>query len=693
MKLSHQAIGDYTSEELNLLPSDVRVLLNQMGAEVEGIDEVEGDSVYDIDTTPNRPDWLGVVGMVREMTAATRDDVTAVLKAIDGDYSSLPTESISVSLQEEDQCPRYLARQFEDITVGDSPEWLKTYLRKIGMRSVNNVVDILSFVMHETGHPLHAFDASKLTGRLSLRNAGAGESIECLDGTTREMPEGSIVISDDSGDIQAAAGIIGSKKSQVTSETQSIVVESAYFEPVSVRKAAKAMRISTDASFRFERGADHAMPAYSLDRASDLIASYCNGTATRNYAHDVKVVEPRTIQLTVEKVGKLLGAVIEKDFIVQALQKLGFIIEDNGDTLQVRVPSWRLHDVKFEACLVEEVGKVFGFDNIPNVMPKIEMNATHRSSELDVRDAVERSLVERGFNQTLNFGFISTDAVGQFNPAKDSKLSQYPRVHNPLTADASIMRPSLVPGLLENYNYNFDRGERDIKLFEMGHIFQQSSNTEMPQEKRMVAGLLSGSVEPASWADKSRVANFYDMKSTVYRLLSDAGVDVEKIAIAPSSLEIIENDMGATRSIDGTEIGSFGALNENVVKPGKQRSPVYVFELDMNAITHLADNAPRKIEEASKFPSIQRDIALVCDQSLQSQLIVQEIAGVGGDIVKRIKLFDVYEGKGMPNGKISLAFSIEFNSLVRSLTSEEVAGIMGTIIKNLNTKYGLELRQ
>ena len=203
----------------------------------------------------------------------------------------------------------------------------------------------------------------------------------------------------------------------------------------------------------------------------------------------------------------------------------------------------------------------------------------------------------------------------------------------------------------------------------------------------MVAGLLSGSVESASWADKSRVANFYDKKSTVYRLLSDAGVDVEKIAIAPSSLEIIENDMGATISIDGTEIGSFGALNENVVKPGKQRSPVYVFELDMNAITHLADNAPRKIEEASKFPSVQRDIALVCDQSFQSQLIVQEIAGVGGDIVKRIKLFDVYEGKGMPNGKISLAFSIEFNSLVRSLTSEEVAGIMETIIKNASMRY------
>jgi len=693
MKLSHQSINEYTSGRLNASPQEVRGFLNQMGAEVDSVEHIEDDVIFDIETTSNRPDWLGVVGLVRELTSATRDDITVVLKAVQGMYEHLPVESVEMALARQEQCPRYFARRFANVAVGDSPEWLKSYLTKNGMRSINNVVDILNFVMHETGHPLHAFDAERISGKPKVRNARAGEELYCLDEERRNVPEGAIVVSDDADALLAVAGVIGGSESQVATGTTSIIVESAYYDPVSVRRAAKGMRLSTEASFRFERGADPAMPAYALDRASDLLATYCNGQAIGDYAFDVMKETPRILTLRVAKVEAILGMKVEKEFMVHALKKLGFVVEDLGDTLRMKVPSWRLHDVKYEDCFIEEIGKVIGFDSIPAVMPKIEMNANRQSGELDFKDTVEQSLVGRGFNQMLNFAFMSPQQLEKFSLSEASALSHYPRIRNPLTVETSIMRPSLVPGLLGNYSHNFDHGERSIKIFEVGHIFRQAAQEEMPEERRTVAGLLSGTVQSSSWADKSRTANFYDIKSIVYSLLSDVGIDTDGIAVGPSTSEFFREGIGASISIDGVALGNFGCLKEGLVKPHKQRSPMFVFELDLDKLMRFADTAPRKIIEISKFPSIQRDIAVVCPTGFPSATIESEIRGAGKDLVRTIRLFDVYEGTNIESGHVSLAFNIEFNAPDRSLTNDEVGQIMQTIIQSLKEKHGIEIRK
>lgn len=694
MKISHGALSEHIEGEFSPSPKQVQDLLTQMGAGIEGIEQVDGEPVYEIEITANRPDWLSAAGLTREMLAAVRDNVQMVMKAIDHDYSGLPQRSVDSKTVRPEDCPRYLGRTMTGVTVGESPAWLKQYLGKNGMNSINNIVDITNYVMHQTGQPMHAFDAETIQGNIAVRNAQAGENATLLNGKNVYVPEGAIVISDESDAILAIAGIMGGQDSEVRDVTKAIVLESAYFDPVAVRRASKSMNLMTEASYRFERGGDPEIVQYALDRASDLIAMYCGGTPTENHVHDVYRHNSRELSLRISRVGKVLGVYIEEDFVLSSLQRLGFSVKNAvHDVVSVTVPSWRMHDVKFEDCLVEEVAKVYGYENIPNTMPKIDMESRPRSSELLTRDALESVLVSRGFHQVMNFSFAGTKDVEQFAPPADSNLRHYPIVMNPLSTEASIMRPSMVPGLLSTYLHNFDRGERSIRLFETGHIFHQKSSNALPYENVALAGLLSGNVKELSWGDQQKPADFHDAKSVVYSMLQEIGIDLDTVSITPGNNSFLQEGSGADLSIDGVVIGYVGELKNNVVKPHKQRRPIIVFELDMDALSQISKTHPEPIEHISKFPAIERDFAFVCEEAFPTATIEDAFHRLGRGLVRSVKLYDVYKGKSLPTGQHSVAFRVRFASNYTSLTHECVSEIADEVVADLKEGHIIGLRK
>lgn len=682
MKLLLSTIAEYTEPSFSPTAEEAKNLLNQMGAEVESVTRTQDeDTIFDLEITPNRPDLLGVVGVIREMIAATRTDVRATYKRIDETEEKVQHKNVQNNLANPEDCPVYYGRKMSGVKIGPSPEWLIKFLGKYDIKPVNNIVDISNYVMIETGHPLHVYDAKKVDGGIiSLRNSREDEAFTGIGGVQMNFKNGHIVVADGADNILALAGVIGGQSSQVTEVTTDIILESAYFSPRKVRKASKSNKISTDASFRFERGADPMMPTYALDRATSLIQENAEGMVTEELSYGQEQHIQSRIRVTYSKIDKYLGVKVDKEFSIRALKSLGFeIVQLDDKCLEVLVPSWRSHDVKRDVCLIEEIGKVYGNDNIPSVMPKSTLTLSRRPLSQQIRETVDDFFLKTGFNEVVNYGFCSPEDFENMGIKPSSKLREFIVINVPLSGNFSVMRTSLIPGLAKNYEYNANRGQKNIKIYEAGRTFHKTGGH--PQEIRRIGGLISGKMTQDTWKRKEEAVDFYDLKSIIYGLLKELGINEQQLEVMPTNSEFVEKGGGAEIFINGISIGFFGYLKNNKGAK-KKEGDILVFELDLDSLEKYCSQKESTVEQPSRFPSIVRDLTFDCPQNFLSQKIIDIIKSRGEELVRKVELVGTYVDK-KTEGKVSLSFRIEFNSSERGLTNEEINSITDVIIAEI----------
>jgi len=649
-------------------------------AEALGLD----DTVLDIDLTPNRPDCLSILGVARELSVITGNPLRKPQITItegDREASSLT----SVTILAPDLCPRYAARIIRGVKVTPSPAWMQQRLEAVGLRGINNVVDVTNYVLMELGHPLHAFDYNLLAeNRIVVRRACPGEEIVTIDEETRQLTDEMLVIADAEKPV-AVAGVMGGFDSEVTEATTDVLLESAYFNPVNIRKTSRSLGMHTDASHRFERGMDIEGLITAIDRAAQLIQELAGGEICKHTvdAYPVKF-DRQKIRLRPERVNFVLGTDIPADKMKEILVGLDFEVSDDWE---VTVPTFR-PDVTREIDLVEEIARIYGYDNIPFALPTGDIPLAETNAKVVLREKVRTVMLDCGLTEAINYSFYSPKAFDLMYLPEDSAYRNVMRLKNPLSEEQSIMRTTLIPSLLENVRWNINHQVDDVKLFELSSTYHPEEEGELPHERELIAGAISGSTGAGTWVDSKREADFFDIKGIVEVLLEELGLF--EYEVKPTEHPTLHPARNAELCVKGESVGILGEVHPDVLDNYDIQQRVYIFELDFDILTKLADTK-KYFKPISQYPSVSRDIAIIVSTDVTSGEATDIIQTAGGELITYIKLFDVYTGKPIPEGKKSLAYSIDFQA-DRTLTDEEVDEIRLKIISKLEKEIGAELR-
>jgi phenylalanyl-tRNA synthetase beta chain len=673
LELSDDAAG------LMELPTDIP--LGTPLSEALGLDDV----VFELEITPNRPDCLSLIGVAREIRAETGNPLklpTVELKENHINASDLT----SVTIDAPDLCPRYAARLIQGIKVMESPGWLQRRLESVGIGVVNNVVDVTNFVLMEYGQPLHAFDYHKLTeNRIVVRRAASGEQITTLDEVERELTPDMLVIADAEKPV-ALAGIMGGYDSEITEATCDVLLESAYFHPSSVRATAKALGISTEASYRFERGADPGAVLAALDRAAQLIVELAGGTVCEGSVDVYPGQQPLTeIQLRPERVNFILGTTLKATEMVEILNRLGFEVNTTGETYQVTVPTFR-SDVTREIDLVEEIARVHGYDNIPTTLPKGDIPVPASNPKTEVRRYLKHFLLATGMMEAVNYSFCDPTCFDRIRLTADDPLRNTLRLRNPLSPEMSVLRTTLTPGLLENAQHNRNHQTDTIALFEIGGVFAPDGEEKEPER---VAGILAGQIGEGVYSDPYRSPDFFDLKGLVERMLEVCGI--VDWTLQKTAVPTFHPGRNAEVMLNGSRLGVFGEVHPEVLDNYDLPYKAYLFEFDLEDLADAAMFAKR-FEPISIYPKVARDLAIVVNKEILSDMPTELIYTTGGDSVDSVRLFDVYEGEQVPEGKKSLAYTITYHSATETLTDKAVNALHDKVVKRLNQELGAELR-
>ncbi len=662
-----------------ILPPDTPV--GKAVEEVLGLDDV----VLDLGITPNRPDCLSIFGVAREVGAITRSSAKppqVSMQETDEDIASLT----SITIDDDSGCPRYAARIVSNVKIGPSPAWMQQRLLRVGLRPLNNVVDVTNYVLMELGHPLHAFDYHKLDeNRIVVRRARGGESIVTLDGIERELTEQMLVIADAEKPV-AIAGVMGGANSEVTEQTTTVLIESAYFDPVSIRRTSKALGLSTEASYRFERGADFEMVTLALDRTAALMAELGGGEIAGGLIDQYpRKFSPVEIKLRYQRIGKILGIEIPSDEAISILAALGFeIISEETDGVHVRVPSYR-PDVQAEIDLIEEAARIYGYDRIKATYPQDSTVTARGVQSCSSEDQYRNILKGCGFSEILTFSFGSPAAMA------DLAGDDFPpaiRMKNPLTEDTSALRTTLIPGLLQSLQANAKVGNKDLKLFEIGNVYLDEGEA-LPNERTLVAGVMTGLSHQMSWRGRPADVDFFDIKGVTETLLAASGYPA--VEAVKASLPGFHPGACAEIALNGITVGKMGEIHPSLLEKYEIGQKVCVFEVDLTTL-ESQPAAERKYEKISRYPYSDRDLAVVVGEQLAAASLSSAITEAGGEILRRVFLFDTYRGKQVADGKKSLAFSLRFQSDERTLTDEEITTALTRVIHALEEKFGARLR-
>lgn len=647
------------------------------------------DTLLEIGLTPNRADCLSVVGIAREIAAKLCSSVRYPDAAIaEGDKAA--SESISVTIQDTDLCPRYAARYITGCRIAPSPDWLVKRLSAVGMRSINNVVDVTNLVMMELGHPLHAFDCDQLNGnRIVVRRAEAGELFTTLDDQQRTLTADDLVICDAAQPV-ALAGVMGGLNSEITDSTSNILLESAWFKPAAIRRTSKRLGLHTESSHRFERGADIGMVPMALDRAASLIASLSGGTVARGVvdAYPTPVV-PATIVMRPERAGALLGIELTSLEVADILVRLKCTVSDTpAGTLEVVPPSYRI-DLEREIDLIEEVARLKGFDAIPATMPIARVVSDrptlHQRMERTVRDI----LVGHGMNEIINFSFTSADAADKLLLKEDDVRRTAIKLANPLVAEQAVMRTTLLPGVLEVVARNTSFRTMDLRLFEIRRRYMPTAE-EMPHEALCIAGALTGARDGSGWDCSRDDVDFYDVKGIVENLLELIGVrGVKWVADAPETY--YHPGKSCSIMVGRERIGTVGEIHPVVQENFELEKPVYAFEIDFEKLLKFS-GSKKSITAPSRFPDSSRDVALLAPDNLAADRILECIQALKAREIEQVEIFDVYRGVGIQEGFKSIAIRLRYRSYERTLTDDEINGIHSKVVATLTNKLNLSVR-
>ncbi|HEY7601686.1 MAG TPA: phenylalanine--tRNA ligase subunit beta [Methylomirabilota bacterium] len=644
------------------------------------------DAILEVEVTPNRPDCLSILGVAREVAALTGSRLRPPDTTVREDRG-LTTAGWRVTIEAPDLCPRYAARLITDVTVGPSPAWLAQRLRAAGLRPINNVVDVTNYVLWELGHPLHAFDGDLLAGRhVVIRRARPGEVVATLDGQSRSLGEAMLVIADAERAV-AVAGVMGGANTEVRDSTRTVLLESAYFAPGSIRRTAKALGLSTEASYRFERGADIEGLRDALDRAARLIAELGGGRVATGVLDAYPVHRrPLTVPLRLDRIRRVVGALPPREGVAGILRGLGFPATEKDGGFEVVVPAFR-RDVAIEDDLVEEVARIWGYGQIPSTLPSGALALTRRPRALLARDAVRRALSGAGCQEAVTLSMVDPAHLRHFGlPLDDPRVV---RLQNPLGADRSVLRPTLLLGLLEAVATNVRRQAPDVRLFEIGRVFEGRGAGELPREDTRVAIVVTGHREPRAWFAARARADVFDVKGVAEALVEALGRG--EVTVEPVAAPYLEEGRAVTVLVQGTPVGTLGELHPDVQRAFDLPQPVFVAELSLDAIEALPSRTVQH-RPLARHPGIQRDLAVVVAHDVPSAKVSRAIEDVRVDWLQEVVLFDVYEGAQVGPGRKSLAYGLLYQAADRTLTDAEVNRAHADVVARLRAELGAEVR-
>jgi phenylalanyl-tRNA synthetase beta chain len=660
-----------------ILPEDAPV--GQEYRKYSGLDDI----IFELEITPNRPDCLSHIGIAREVAAYYKRKVKYPKYEM-GEVIEPTSSHIHVEIEDKERCKRYCTRILKGVKVEESPAWLKKRLRSIGLRPINNVVDITNFMMFEYNHPMHAFDLCKIEGsKITVREAKAGEKIITLDEVERELNNGELVISDEKKAV-AIAGIMGGLNTKVDEKTTDILLEVAYFTPDNIRKTSKSLGLSSDSSYRFERGIDRENSIEVIDRASKLIKEIAGGEILSSVVEKyVEKHEKIELTLDIDRLNKFVGKEISAETVGEILRNLGLEIKSlTGKMLTVCPPSYR-SDLIRTADLYEEVIRMYGFENIEDVMPVANIKAGVKDPETEAVDKVKLILKELGLQEVINYSFIPADGTSKLKMDVETMP-----IKNPINEDLAVMRPTLIYGLLSNIRDNFNRNQFDLELFEVSRTFTPSE--ELANEEVKVAMAVSGRDDKDLWNSKPEAYDFFDIKGYVEGFLDSMGIN--RFQIARSDNPTFHPGRSAEIRMGKDVIGSFGEIHPDVAEAMDiKKERAYVAELDLTKVLKYGKNKI-KYERIIKFPAVTRDLAILLDEDVLVGNMLGDIKK-SSNIIESVELFDVYQGDKVESGKKSAAISIVMRKSSGTLEEKEITEAVDKILQTISKKYNGEIRQ
>lgn len=669
------------------------------------------DTVLDLEITPNRPDCLSIVGFAREVGAMCQRDWTNPLAEMAAKLAPAADgapvdEAVSVTIDDPTRCPRYTARVIRGCKVGPSPDWMVERLAAIGQRSINNVVDVTNYILFLFGQPLHAFDLDKLAGedgraRVVIRAAEDGERLTTLDGEERALTSDMTVIATPEQGAVALAGVMGGLDTEVTDDTVNILLEAATFEAGRTSRTSRNLGLISESSLRYERGVDdHGIEARSAAAAA-LIVEVAGGTVSTAAGNDAGIVdawplvsEPRALRFRMPRFCAMMGADIPRGFVEDTLARLGCEVADaasDGDALSVVAPTFR-PDLEREIDLYEEVLRLWGMDRIPATLPGGPGRVGTRTRAEHVMDAINRTLRASGLNETMTYSFAEPGDLERLRMPAEG-LGEPVELINPLNADQSVMRQSIIPGLLRSVAYNQSRGVKNVQLYETGVVFYAHEGKKQPKEKRKVAGVLAGTMREAGWNDAPAAFDFFDGKGVVESLARELALPKLRFkALAADEAPHLQPGRAAAVLSGGTELGWVGELHPLAVDAFDAQAPVVAFELDVDALVKAARPA-RDYVDVPTFPAVSMDVAFVVDEAVTCEKLMQCMSSAGGKLLEDARLFDVYrDEERVGAGKKSMAFALTYRAADRTLTSEEVDKAHERLVKKVCAATGAEVR-
>ena len=638
------------------------------------------DYVYDFFITPNRPDCLSMIGIAREVAAFTGHAIQYPEKSLTEDTSHNISDYISIRIHDTEGCPRYAARVIKNVSLTESPQWMQQRLAAVGIRPINNIVNITNYVLMETGHPLHAFDLAEIRGsEIHVRTSKPEEKFTTLDNKERQLPENTVLICDSERAV-AIGGIMGGLNSEVSATTKDILLESAYFAPVRIARSGKKLGLSSEASQRFERGADpNAVPG-ALNRAAYLMEKYAAGTVVGGVA-DVypQEIKPNRVPFHPEKINRLLGTDYSREFIVEKLQRLELTVQNDS----VVVPTFRV-DIKQGVDLAEEVGRTVNYSNLPVK----EYTTIHYQTPLSDGEKKLRFFTRNMLELNLREAFCAS--MIKLSEAELFQNGGQIAILNPISDDMTTMRPSLLPGLLKAVNHNINRNMNDVRLFESGRIFTHYRPGQLPDQPYSLALVLSGKRWQEGWNSKPDMVDFYDIKGYLESFLAKIALDNFQFILYDQSSYLCAEEALALE-VNNRQMGVCGKIKPEISTRFGIDQPVYAFEINLDLISEVVQ-FERQYVPVSRYPYSERDMAFLLDDSTPAGSVLTFIRKNAGDLLQDLQVFDVFRGGNIEAGKKSAAFRMRFQALDRTLGDKEVDKIFRRLIKQVEKQFHASLR-
>ncbi len=666
-----------------VLPEDT-----PLGADINGIVGT-GDTVVEFNATPNRPDWLSVIGVAREASAVFKRPLKLPECSVSENNENV-SDFIKVDIEEKEKCPVYFARIIKGVKIGPSPLWIQAKLRAAGVRPINNIVDVTNYVLMEWGQPLHAFDIRNIDKGIIVRNAFENEKITALDGKEYTLNNDMLVIADTSKPL-AIAGIMGGEYTSVMSDTDTVVLECAYFEPSTVRKTSKKLGLSSDSSYRYERGIDYGATEKLSDYAANLIAEICGGTVLNGKAgaNHLKI-EEKTVTSSCSRINQLLGTDYKIEDMKNILDSLLIKTEINGDKLISTIPTFR-NDIAMECDIAEEVARVMGYDKIGYTMPKMDNEIDIQSPKVRYSRVARNVLENLGYNEVLNFSFAGAEYLSIF----DTNEEHFVKLLNPISQDMAWMRTLIFPSIIKNMQTNKNMGYNSIKLFELSNVYISNGKSNLAQEHLHLSLGVMGDYYDDTWINLPKLDTFYYLKGALDNVISKFNMKAEYKRL--EDCHFLHPGKSASVYLNGKYAGFIGALHPDTLEKLNMKSECYVAEIDFSL---LIDEAYNKNEAAkstmhytkfSRFPSIQRDLALIVKSKVNAADLINTVKSISPIITDTI-VFDVFEGKPINFGYKSIAVRITFTDMEKTLRDDDINPIIDNILKSLEKEHGAVLR-